>query len=148
MIQIRLAEALEIDWINSCYDEVEFAHSIFEREVIAIAEFEGQKSGLGRLVTIDASNLELGGMYVFENFRGQGIARRIVEFLLKSSNVHQNIYCIPFEHLVPFYSEFGFVTCTHLEHVPQAISTKYSWCRSKYSNPTSLLVLRRDLSRN
>lgn len=85
-------------------------------------------------------------MYVFDSFRNQGIARKIVEFLLKSSPSCQNIYCIPFEHLVPFYGEFGFAKCSNLKQVPEEIAKKYSWCQGKYSNPTSLLVLKKETS--
>lgn len=142
MLQIRRAYESEIGWVNDCYNDVEFMHSSFDTEIIAIAEFSGQKAGLGRLVSLDPSNFELGGMYVFEYFRGQGIARKIVEFLLKFSLAHQNIYCIPFEHLVPFYCEFGFVQCINEEQVPHEISKKYLWCKEKYPNPTALLVKR------
>ncbi|MBS0622859.1 MAG: GNAT family N-acetyltransferase [Verrucomicrobia bacterium] len=75
---LRRAEPSEISWVNQCYAEVQFIHSNFDREVIAIAEVNGQKAGLGRLVTINDENLELGGMYVFEEFRGQGIARKVL----------------------------------------------------------------------
>src|SRR5438128_1026460 len=81
-LQIRAAEKQEMAWINGCYDEVEFIHSHFDSEIIAVAEFDGEKAGLGRLVKVDEQNLELGGMYVFESFRNKGIAKEIVTFLL------------------------------------------------------------------
>ena len=37
MIEVRAARESEIDWVNKCYDEVEFVHSTFDKEVIAIA---------------------------------------------------------------------------------------------------------------
>lgn len=140
MIQVRPAERSEIEWINHCYDEIEFVHSSFEKEIIAIAESHGQKAGLGRLVSVDPNHLELGGMYVFEAFRSQGVARKIVEFLLKYPLPHQTIYCIPFEHLVPFYGQFGFIECTNLAEVPHEISSKYLWCKEKYPTDTKLLI--------
>ena len=71
MIEVRAAKKSEMEWINTKYDEVEFVHSIFDKEVIAVAEANGQKAGIGRLVTIDENNFELGGIYVFEEFRGR-----------------------------------------------------------------------------
>lgn len=142
MLEIRNAEKSEIPWINACYDEVEFVHSIYEREKIAIAELDGQKAGLGRLVRLDNRNFELGGMFVFNSFRGKGIAAKIVEFLLREISPGQHVYCIPFEPLIPFYHQFGFIPCTELESVPHDISTKYLWCKNKYTKPTSLLVLK------
>lgn len=140
MLQIRRADRSEIKWINDCYDEVEFMHSCYDKEVIAIAEVHCQKAGLGRLVTVVEDNFELGGIYVFEAFRGQGIARKIVEFLLAHTHASKKTYCIPFEHLVGFYEQCGFELCANLEQVPKEVLEKYFWCKEKYSQPTALLV--------
>jgi hypothetical protein len=76
VIQIRAASKTDIEWINHRYKEVDFVPSIFEKEVIAVAEFKGERAGLGRLVTLDEQNAELGGMYVFEPYRGKGDRQR------------------------------------------------------------------------
>jgi GNAT superfamily N-acetyltransferase len=102
-LEVRAAKISEIEWINQRYDEVEFVRSVFEKEIIAIAEVDGQKAGIGRLVNVNKGNLELGGMYVFESFRGKGIAGEIIEFLLSHADSKSIVYCIPFQHLVPFY---------------------------------------------
>jgi GNAT superfamily N-acetyltransferase len=141
ILTVRSAKKPEMDWINNCYDEVEFVHSIFENEFIAIAELDGQKAGIGRLVTIDSNHLELGGMYVFQSFRNRGIARAIVDFLLKHHAKAGTIYCIPFVHLVSFYKGFGFVSCTDHQKVPKELLDKYLWCKEKYCHPTALLIL-------
>lgn len=120
-LKIRAAEKQEVNWINDCYDQVEFIHSHFDSEIIAIAEFNGEKAGLGRLVEVDEKNFELGGMYVFESFRGKGIAKEIVNFLLAYVKPSQNVYYIPFEHLLHFYKQCGFVNCSKFESVPQII---------------------------
>lgn len=140
-LQIRPAKKQEIAWINGCYDEVEFVHSHFDSEIIAIAEFNEEKAGLGRLVKIDEKNFELGGMYVFEPFRNKGIAKEIVTFLLTYVKPSQTVYCIPFEHLIHFYKQCGFANCSEFESVPQIILDKYRWCHEKYTHPTTLLVL-------
>lgn len=142
MIQIRAAKKSELEWVNQRYDEVEFVHSNWDKELIAIAEFNDQKAGLGRLVKLDSNNLELGGMYVFESFRGHGIAREIVEFLLQRVLPAQTVYCIPFEHLVSFYKQFGFIECTQLQQVPKELLKKHQWCQEKYTHPTALLILK------
>lgn len=49
--KIRKALKTELDWINEKYDEVQFVHSIFETEIIAIAEIDENRIGLGRLST-------------------------------------------------------------------------------------------------
>jgi GNAT superfamily N-acetyltransferase len=144
-ILIRAAHSTEIDWINQKYDEVDFVHSVFEKEIIAIAEHEGEKAGIGRLVTIDDNNLELGGMYVFEPFRKKGIAKEIVQFLLKQARPFQTVYCIPFQHLVPFYQSYSFEDYKDLNQAPHEIVAKYLWCKEKYPHPTSLLCFRREV---
>lgn len=148
MTLIRTAMRSEIEWINKCYDEVAFSHSNFDREVIAVAEVEGLKAGLGRIVTIDDDHLELGGIYVFENFRNQGIARDIVTFLLEHSNTSQTIYCIAVTHLLSFYKKFGFELCIDLESVHKKIYEKNTWCQENYPIPTKLLVCNPSFSHN
>jgi N-acetylglutamate synthase-like GNAT family acetyltransferase len=140
-IQIRPALEDDIEWINERYKEVDFVPSVFEKEIIAIAEYEGQRAGIGRLVQIDEHHAELGGMYVFEPFRGKGIAKVIVRFLLKHAHSFQTIYCIPFEHLSSFYMEFGFAPCVDQTVVPKEVMTKYQWCQRHYPQPTALLSL-------
>ncbi|MBF8263503.1 MAG: hypothetical protein HW387_1168 [Parachlamydiales bacterium] len=133
MIQIRLAQPHEIDWINERYDEVHFMHSKFEKEIIAIAEYDGQKAGLGRLVTLDDGHLELGGMYVLEAYRRHGIARKIVPFLLDLADEGKIVYCIPFQHLLSFYEKFGFVPCHDVSNISEDLKAKIQWCSEMYA---------------
>lgn len=141
MVYLRVAEKSELAWVNKCYEEVHFVSSSFEKELIAIAEIEGQKVGLGRLVTWGDKLLELGGIYVFESCRGKGIAKEIVSFLLRQARGSQTIYCIPFEHLSPFYQQFGFVPCLSDPSLPAGLLEKQRWSATKYPHPTTLLVL-------
>ena len=114
-LTVRTVKKAEMEWVNKCYDEVEFVHSNFDKEIIAVAELDGHRAGIGRLVTIDSNHLELGGMYVFESYRNRGVASAIVDFLLKRNSMGCTVYCIPFEHLVSFYKGFGFISCADLQ---------------------------------
>ncbi len=117
-------------------------HSQFDHEVIAIAEYQGQKAGLGRLVTLEDGNLELGGMYVLEVYRRHGIARKIVPFLLEKAHPSKTVYCIPFRHLLFFYEHFGFQPCHAPESAPPGLLKKIRWCEETYAlQPVSLLIL-------
>ncbi len=140
-ITVRSAQSDEIGWINEKYDEVQFVHSHFDKEWIAIAEVNGVKAGLGRIVTIDSQNFELGGIYVFNNFRNLGIAARIVDFLLLTIPKGHIVYCIPFQPLVPFYSKFGFQPVENINDAPKEIQKKFLWCQQTYETATALLVL-------
>lgn len=46
---MRIAARSEIEWVNHCYDQVEFVHFNFDNEVIGIAEFGDQKAALMKL---------------------------------------------------------------------------------------------------
>ena len=61
MITIRAACPDEAEWVNARYAEVRFMPSDLGREVVLIAESDGEKAGLGRLVPVDEA-FELGGM--------------------------------------------------------------------------------------
>lgn len=78
-IIIRKASREELEWINSKYSQIDFVDSNFEKEIIAIAEHKEERCGVRRIVTIDENNCELGGMFVFEEFRGMEIAEKIIE---------------------------------------------------------------------
>ena len=131
-LTVRTAKDTEIQWINKRYDEVDFIHSNFNNEIIAIGEIRDSKAGIGRLVKIDSDHFELGGIYVFEPYRKLGVASAIVEFLLKSAPLNKTIYCIPFEPLVSFYKSFGFKLCIDLDPVPKELLDKHLWCKEKY----------------
>ena len=141
-IKIRKAKEIEIEWINKKYAEVDFKKSVFENELIVIAEYKNFNSGLGRIVKIDELNYELGGMYVFQEFRNIGIAEKIVEFLIHRENLKQKyIWCLPFENLENFYTKFGFKMAkkTKIES-PKEITEKYNWCNNTYEKKVLLMV--------
>jgi len=135
---IRPLQPAELAWANACYTEVKFQASS-PSDFIALAETEQGKAGLGRLVRIDAHCAELGGIYILPAYRGHGLARAIVDFLLQHSP-YETLYCIPFTHLEPFYRGFGFVPLPQGAALPCAIAEKLNWCRQQYAPAISLLV--------
>ena len=137
-ILIRKALLKDLPWVNEQYDKVQFKHSVYEREFIAIAEVEGAPAGIGRLVSIDEGNLELGGMYVQDEYRGLGVAKGIVLYLLQQAK-NKTVYCLPFAHLENFYSACGFAPVHDIAHVPEEVVQKWEWCQNMYPQPTLLL---------
>lgn len=138
--KIRIAQRNEIDWINKKYDEVKFPHSNYDNEIIAIAEINNIKCGLGRLIKIENNVFELGGMYVFEEYRNNKIATHIIEFLLKQINQKAIIYCLPFKELTFFYKRFGFSENVNLKNVPSKVQKKYDWCNIQFKQGMNILV--------
>ncbi|HDX9587992.1 TPA: GNAT family N-acetyltransferase [Bacillus pseudomycoides] len=143
MLHIEKAKLDDLQWINFQYEKVDFVPSYLENEEIAIAYFNSQKAGLGRLIKIDENSFEMGGIYTLEDYRGKKIADSIVAFLINEARKLQiqNVYCIPFEHLKPFYSKHGFQEVVDLTAVPKQIIDKYNWCLEQYDIKTLLMKL-------
>jgi N-acetylglutamate synthase-like GNAT family acetyltransferase len=140
-VVVKQAEKHEVDWVNSKYDEIGFVKSNIENEFIVIANVENKGAGLGRLVRIDHQNIELGGIYVFPEFRGLGVAENIVKNLCKSTPFEAStIWCLPFKNLLNFYSKFGFQK-HETGTVPEEIIKKLEWCNSgnRYKKEVFLL---------
>jgi len=137
---VRKAAQDELDWINKRYDEVGFVHSNYDNELIGVAHFDGKRSGIGRLVRISDSIAELGGIYVFPQYEGRGIAYGIVGFLLNNAKAYHQTFCIPFGNLGHFYGRYGFKLFDDLARVPEKIKEKYLWCGQTYQKETLLMV--------
>ena len=140
-IKINQAKQTEISWLNSKYKEVNFVPSKFENEYIVIAKVEEERAGLGRLVKIDKKNIELGGIYVFPEYRGLGIAEQIVSDLCAQNPFKESsIWCLPFENLEKFYAKFGF---DRFEKgiVPKEVREKLAWCNAENRYEKEVLLL-------
>src|SRR5688500_15911356 len=107
-LHLRPGTADDLPWINGCYERVSFLPTKLERDTLVIAELDGRRVGIGRLVNLSDGSAELGGMYVDDDVRGRGVAGKIVERLIELAGTRQ-LYCIPFAHLSAFYERYGFV---------------------------------------
>lgn len=141
-IMLHVATAQEFAWINARYDEVKFVHSDPAHDLVMIAEVGGEKAGLGRLVRVADDAAELGGMLVMEEFRGSGIAHRLVDALLLEATRYSRVYCLPFVHLQGFYRQHGFVDVADFSQVPQQVLEKHDWCNRFYTDRSTLLLQR------
>ncbi|MFL5783565.1 MAG: GNAT family N-acetyltransferase [Bacteriovoracaceae bacterium] len=136
-VKIRVLGREDLSWANERYAEIKFKEST-EKDVLVKASIGGRVAGLGRLVPVDENNAELGGIYVFPEFRGKKIAEEIVRALIEM-NTFPVLWCIPFEPLENFYRKFGFTHITN-EIVPEEISDKVTWCEGRYPDKAILLV--------
>ncbi len=128
----------ELEWANDRFAEVDFVRST-HADFIAVAEINGSKVGLGRVVPISPDVGELGGMYVLPEFRGKSLAGAIVDFLISKSG-KRKLFCIPFGHLEHFYMAHGFQHAQPDCEIPAIVDQKYKWCQRHYDQPVSLLV--------
>ena len=126
-MHLRLATSDDATWINERYASVHFQPSDLSRDLVVIAELDAIPVGLGRLVPAGPDACELGGILVFEEYRRRGIARSIVEELLRHAG-EREVYCIPFAELEPIYAAAGFVTREAVGELPEYIRQKLDWC--------------------
>ncbi|TQF70260.1 GNAT family N-acetyltransferase [Pseudoalteromonas luteoviolacea] len=139
-VTIRKAKKEEIHWVNEQYQRIGFKLSSLESDLIVIAMIDGQKIGVGRVQTISEFHAELGGMYVNPDFRGAGVAAKLVAFLVENASQFKHVYCLPFAHLAKFYQKFGFKQVIEREGVPDLILSKHHWCNDIYDHETLLFV--------
>lgn len=137
-ITLRSALPTELAWINERYRDIDFLAS-GASDVIAVAEADGKVAGLGRIVPITARVGELGGMVVFDAFRGAGVAKKIIGFLAETRDFDL-LYCLPFSKLEALYASFGFRRVTDVAGVPAKALEKYNWCAEVYPEPVLLMV--------
>lgn len=127
-IAVREARSREIDWVNNRYDSIGFPASDFEREIIAIAEWDGERAGLSRIIRIGADVAEVGGTFVLPPFRGLGIAKQLLRFLNEKSAMFSSVYALPFVHVTPLYRELGFSPVDRdAPDLPPDIIEKIAW---------------------
>jgi predicted GNAT family acetyltransferase len=103
----------------------------------------------GRLIPLGENKYEISGVYVKETLRGRGYGRRLVQFILNSIKETDIIYCVPFKHLINFYTSFGWrETLTEDEklQLPQQIKEKVQWCNCKFTDQCTLLILKKSMT--
>jgi predicted GNAT family N-acyltransferase len=139
---LRALSRDELSWANERYAEIDFVPST-TTDYIAVAEFGSQIVGLGRVAFGDGQFAELGGVYVFPQFRGVGASMSIINNLVERFDA-KTLYCLPFAKLQPLYEQAGFSTCKTDITVPQKILDKHVWCNSHYAQ--AVLLMRRDIN--
>jgi N-acetylglutamate synthase-like GNAT family acetyltransferase len=139
-ITMRIPSPSELAWINQRYREIDFLPSA-PNDCVAMAEVDGKAAGLGRIVAIAERVGELGGMVVFDQFRGTGLSKAIIALLLETRD-YDHLYCLPFSKLESLYAQFGFRRVAHLAGVPAKVLEKYQWCAEFYPEPVLLMELR------
>jgi GNAT superfamily N-acetyltransferase len=135
MVEIRPLRDDELDWAAERYREIRFSPSPPGTRGF-VAEIDGVRAGLGRLVEHAPGVVELGGIWTAESARGRGVARAMVTALLEASPASAGrLWCIPFAHLAAFYESFGFeaarppwppaiaakVAAIHDQHMPSIV---------------------------
>jgi hypothetical protein len=72
--------------------------------------------------------VQLGGYWVREDARGQGLARAAVHRTLIELAPGERAYCLPFDHLVAFYASCGMRRVAEREELPAVIRERVAAC--------------------
>lgn len=123
---LRTATPEDAGWIQEQYEKVHFIPSDLTRDTVVVAELDGRRAGIGRLVPAGEGAYELGGMYVDDAVRGRGIAHAIVEELIRRAGAKE-VYCVPFANLETLYEATGFRRIEPAG-IPEQIREKLDWC--------------------
>ncbi len=138
-MKLRRATEADAGWINAAYANIRFQQSDLARDLVIVAELDGEYAGLGRLVPAGERAYELGGMLVFDAFRGRGVAKAIIDELLRHAGGRE-VYCIPFADLEPIYAKAGFARRERDEALPEHIREKLDWCEREMERPVILMA--------
>lgn len=138
-LALRIASPDDLSWINQCYRDIDFWPTGPD-DFQVVAELGGQRAGLGRIVPLSGGVGELGGMVVFEQFRGGGVAKEIIAFLAANPGF-DSLYCLPFAKLERLYESFGFRRVDADAGTPAQVVEKFQWCQQFYPEPVLLMQL-------
>ena len=86
------------------------------RRFLVVVESSGRVIGCGQVKPHGADILELASIAVLPDYRGQGIARKIIEELLGQNPRPLYLMCV--EHNGPMYVKFGF-QAVHYDEMPK-----------------------------
>ncbi|MGZ5432203.1 MAG: GNAT family N-acetyltransferase [Thermoanaerobaculia bacterium] len=140
---LRTATPDDAGWIQEQYEKVHFIPSDLARDTVVVAEVDGERVGIGRLVPAGDGACELGGMFVDDAVRGRGIARAIVDELIRRAG-SQDVYCVPFADLEALYAAAGFRRIEPVD-VPDKIQEKLDWCAREIDRAVILMKLANEL---
>jgi N-acetylglutamate synthase-like GNAT family acetyltransferase len=115
----------------------------WRRFVLAI-DSSGMVIGCGQVKPHSDGSSELASIAVVPEWRGKGVARRIIEYLLKQHS--GRIYLTCQSHHGPMYQKFGFQVIQTDEMTPyfQRLSRIVALVNKLFHQPDTMLVMRRN----
>src|SRR5438477_10863732 len=106
LIEVRRATSDDIPGALDFYAERGYGGGIGPDDAVLLAEHVGELVGIVRLAR-EESVIVLRGMQVHPTFQRQGIGKRLLATLAQELD-GRACFCIPYAHLVGFYSGIGF----------------------------------------
>ncbi len=127
MVTLRKAKQTDMQEINSIAAKYDLDSNDMSFEQFTVAEENGKIIGFGRLLP-HAGCVELGTIGVVEEYRGKGIARKIVKRLLDMVRAgFKPAPTVYLTTLIPsFFEQFGFKRLKTAP--PDCMIRKKEWC--------------------
>ena len=115
----------------------------WHRFILAIDPY-GKVIGCGQVKPHSDGSIELASIAVLPEWRNQGVARRIIEYLLTQHP--GTIYLTCQSKLGPIYRKFGFETVQSAEMTPyfSRLYRTVNWIGKLTRQPHNMLVMRRN----
>lgn len=123
MLTIGLAETSEFNKVLDLYSLCQYRGGIHPTDAIVIAKYDRKVIGAVRLCVENDVNI-LRGMQIVPSMQRQKIGSQMLYFCLPLMQ-RQMTYCLPYRHLVDFYSQVGFQLLDE-NNLPDLIKDKLS----------------------
>lgn len=105
-LEIRKPNRKEYVEVKKIYRKIGFQWRISPDDYTLIAKQKEKIVGLLK-INVDHGYPIMRGLYVAENHRGQGIARKLLNEI-EITHEGKELYCLPYAHLKGFYKSFGY----------------------------------------
>lgn len=106
MVTIRHATSADRQVIEVFYEAVGYGAALGENDTLICAEAMGELIGVVRLA-LEHGVIVLRGMQVASEWRRKGVGARMLDEVQRTLR-NRECYCVPYAHLVDFYSRAGF----------------------------------------
>ena len=140
-LEIRHAMAEDMPRVRRFYAERNYGGEIRPEDSVLLAEQEGTLIGVVRLASEEGTTV-LRGMQVHPAFQRQGIGTRLLASVARVLGT-QPCFCIPYAHLVDFYSKIEFVVIDPAE-APPFLSSRLVRYRQRGDGMKYLLMCRNE----
>jgi predicted N-acetyltransferase YhbS len=114
MVTIHKGNETDVERINDYYESRRRSRGARPEDVILLAESDDNTVIGVVLLRQERGYRVLKGMDILRDYRRQGLGAQMLRHLEKHL-CDQDCYCIPFAHLIPFYSIVGFETVNDTE---------------------------------
>lgn len=115
-VTIRVADQSDRDRILFAYRAWNYQGGFAPADLVWLAESRSELIGVVRL-SLENGVLVLRGMRVAEPWRRRGVGSRLLHALAGWLG-DRVCYCLPYSHLVSFYSQIGFAELTPVDAPP------------------------------